>query len=115
MTVEKVPEAESDGRPLRPEILSGLQKRTLRAQAHDLKPIVMVGKHGISGTVVEAVSEALDRHELIKVSIPSEGRQERREMAALISAPTGSHIIQTIGHVVVLFRQRTHDSNFKLR
>lgn len=115
MTVDKVTEAEKRGRTLQPEVLSGLQKRTLRAQAHDLKPIVMVGKLGISDMVVEAVNDALDQHELIKVSVPSEGRRERREMAALISVPTGSHVIQTIGHVVVLFRQRKHDSNFKLR
>ena len=115
MTVDTAMEDENRGRPLQPEALSGLQKRTLRAEAHELKPIVMVGKLGISDTVVEAVNDALEQHELIKVSVPSEGRRERREMAALISIPTGSHIIQTIGHVVVLFRQRKRDSNYKLR
>ena len=98
----------------RPAELSGAQRRYLRAQAHQLKPLVIIGKSGITDGVIEAVNEALDRHELIKVSTPPDGAKLRNEMGQTLAEQTGSHVAQTIGRIVVLFRQKAKESAFKL-
>ena len=98
----------------RPTEISGAQRRYLRAKAHSLKPVVFVGKSGINEGVISATQEALKVHELIKVSAPSEGGAQRREIADSLAEQTGSHVAQTIGHVIVLFRQKVQRSEFKL-
>ena len=64
--------------------------------------------------VIAATADALKVHELIKVSAPSEGNAQRRAIAQEMSDKTGSHVVQTIGHIVVLFRQKGQRSDFKL-
>ena len=100
--------------PPRPAEINGAQRRYLRSQAHALKPIVYVGKGGLNEGVITATSDALNTHELIKVSAPSEGSAERRAIAVSLATATGSHVAQTIGHVILLFRQKAQKSAFKL-
>lgn len=98
----------------RPKAVNGSQKRYLRAQGHRLKPLVFIGRGGITDGVIDAVKDALDRHELIKISVPADGARNRNEMGRILSTMTGSHVAQTIGRVVLLFRQKGTDSQFKL-
>lgn len=102
------------GITLRPKTIDGAQKRYLRAQGHRLKPLVFIGKGGITDGLIDAVKDALDRHELVKISVPAEGSRNRNEMGQTLSMMTGSHVAQTIGRVVLLFRQKGKDSQFKL-
>ena len=62
-------------------MLSGKQKRFLRAEAHGLEPTVMIGKEGLSDTLLEAVREALLAHELIKVRVLDTAPVERHDAA----------------------------------
>ena len=73
-----------------------------------------MGKAGITEGVVEATQDALRVHELIKVSLPAESSDQKKALSTVLSESTGSHIIQTIGHIVVLFRQRKDGSVFAL-
>ena len=61
--------------------LTGKQRRFLRAEAHALSPVVMVGKEGLSDTVLNAVREALLAHELIKVRQLDTAPLSREELA----------------------------------
>jgi len=85
--------------------LSQSQKRHLRSQAHHLKPVVIIGQHGLTENVVMEIGNALDAHELIKVKINAEDREARRELIGEILHKTGAELIQSIGHVAVLFRR----------
>ena len=98
----------------RPAEITGAQRRYLRAKAHALKPKVFDGKGGLNDGVISATLDSLDSHEMIKVSAPSEGNAQRREIAQSLATNTGSHVAQTIGHIIVLFRQKGHGSEFKL-
>ncbi len=95
--------------PLKP-----YQKRQLRALAHPLKPVVLLGGQGLSEAVLEEIEHALGHHELIKVRIPGMGREEKRLAIEAICARTGAELVQTIGHVAVLFRPRAKDSKLML-
>ena len=81
----------------RPLELNGAQRRYLRSQAHHLKALVSVGKGGVTDGVLDAVKDALDRHELIKVNVPADGAAQRNATGEALSRMTGSHVAQTIG------------------
>lgn len=63
-------------------MLTGKQKRYLRSQAHHLQPIFQVGKGGTNDQVIRHISEALERRELIKVSILNNNLDDPQEIAA---------------------------------
>lgn len=84
--------------------LSSKQKSYLRGLAHKLKPVVMVGDAGISEGVINETDGRLAHHELIKVRISGMDRAQRHENAAELAAQTGSELIHSIGHIVVLYR-----------
>lgn len=84
--------------------LSSSQIRNLRSQAHHLKPVVMVGQHGLKDTILEEVEIALDAHELIKVKIVAD-KEERIEIANLIIKASHAELVQHIGQMAILFRR----------
>ncbi|PIP80730.1 MAG: ribosome assembly RNA-binding protein YhbY [Gammaproteobacteria bacterium CG22_combo_CG10-13_8_21_14_all_40_8] len=84
--------------------LNNSQIRFLRSRAHSLNPVVMVAGNGLSETVMDAIDEALEYHELIKVKLRTEEREEKLTFIEQICKKTRSTKIQTIGHIVVLYR-----------
>jgi RNA-binding protein len=90
---------------LRPGKISSARRRSLRAQAHHLRPVVQIGQAGLTEGVIAAVQVALDQHELIKVSINGESPTERKSGAIELGEATGSHVVQVIGRVIILFRE----------
>jgi len=77
----------------------------LRARAHALRPVVIVGQAGITPGVMNEINVALDYHELIKVRVNAADREQRREMVSRICGDTGAELIQSMGHIVTLFRE----------
>lgn len=86
--------------------ISSQQKRELRKQVHHLKPVVMVGQHGLSDNVFAELEIALDHHELIKIRISAGDKEERKQLLERILERTGAALVQTIGHVAALYREK---------
>ena len=84
--------------------LDGYQRRHLRGLAHHLKPIVQVGKAGVSPTVIAAVDQALETHELIKVRLAGD-KAEKREMISEFEDKLGCSEVGLVGHVTTLYRE----------
>lgn len=85
--------------------LSNSQIRYLRSLAHALKPVVMVGQHGLRESVMDEIGIALDHHELIKVKVSVGDKEERDALIAVITSQTGAELVQRIGNMAVLFRR----------
>lgn len=85
--------------------LSNKQVKFLKAQAHALKPVVRVGQHGLTAAVFKELEIALDHHELVKVKVAAEDREAREAMLSSLAGKTRAQVVQTIGGMVVLFRQ----------
>jgi RNA-binding protein len=85
--------------------LTGAQRKYLRGMAHYLKPMIQVGKNGLTDSVVEIIDKALEDHELIKVRI-SNPEGQKRELADDIAKRTGSAWVGMVGFVVTLYRQQ---------
>ena len=84
--------------------LTNNQTKSLRGQAHPLKPVVMVGQNGLKDTIFEEIETALDFHELIKVKVAAD-RDEREEIIEEILKKSKAEKVQQIGQVLVLFRR----------
>ena len=84
--------------------LSGSQRRYLRAEAHQLKAVVQVGKQGVSSQVVAQIASAFDAHELIKVQYPAE-REEKEGLVDLLQDRLGAVCAGIVGHVLILYRR----------
>lgn len=95
-------------------MLTGKQRRHLRALAHDMKPIVQVGKGGIDGGLIGAVDQALTDHELVKVKVGEASGLDRHEAAENLATATKSEVAQVLGNTVLLYRPHPEDPQIKL-
>lgn len=84
--------------------MNPIEKKKLKAQAHPLNPVVMIGQSGLTPAVLKEINVALDAHELIKIKIRAE-RDERNIIKEQICADTHAKLIQSIGQVAVIFRK----------
>jgi RNA-binding protein len=86
-------------------MLTGKQRRELRAKGHHLQPVVQVGKEGASETVVKSLDAALTTHELVKIKLGQSVSEPRHDMAETLAARTGSELVQVLGNTILLFRE----------
>ncbi|HEV8245710.1 MAG TPA: ribosome assembly RNA-binding protein YhbY, partial [Polyangiaceae bacterium] len=86
--------------------LIGKERRYLRALAHSLKPVVLVGNQGVSEAVLRAIDEALGTHELIKVKIGGDGSEQLGTVGLRIATTMRAELVQVIGRMLVLYRRR---------
>lgn len=80
------------------------QKRHLRRLGHSLKPVVRLGNAGLTPAVLNEIELALDHHELIKVKVVAEDREQRQSLIERITADTGAALAQSIGQIALLYR-----------
>ncbi len=84
--------------------LTNNQKKFLRSIGHSLKPVVMVGQHGLSDAVLAEIESSMGKHELLKIKIRTESKDEKQQMVDKILDFSKSHLVQVIGNVVVIYR-----------
>lgn len=84
--------------------LSIAEKKRFRRIGHELKPVVMTGGQGLTEGILAETDRALEDHELIKVRVNGEDREERAEAIQLIARHCKAQIVQIIGKIVLLYR-----------
>lgn len=80
-------------------------KKELKARAHSLRPVVIVGQKGLTAAVVASIEEALIAHQLIKVRLPTLDKENQLLRIAQISEILQAHVVGTIGRVLILYRE----------
>ncbi|MFG0213679.1 ribosome assembly RNA-binding protein YhbY [Brevibacillus porteri] len=95
-------------------MLTGKQKRFLRAEAHHLAPIFQVGKGGVNENMITQIKEALEVRELIKVAILQNNNDDKHQVAEDLAAGAGAELVQLIGHTVVLYKESRENKTIKL-
>ena len=93
--------------------ISEKQRRRLKALAHHLKPVLIVGQNGLTDGVLDEFAITLESHELVKVRINAGDREERQAMTDTLCAKGGAELVQRIGHVAVFYRR--HPEKPKIR
>ena len=89
----------ADSKPLDNKML-----RRLRRIAHHLNPVVSIGDAGLTDAVVGETERALSDHELIKVKIHSESRDERKALTSQLAQRCEARLVQSIGKVAILYK-----------
>ena len=84
--------------------LTNNQKKYLRSIAHDLKPFVMIGQHGLSESVIAEIDSTMLKNELIKIKLRVEDRDEKQKIIEKILEFSHAEIVQVIGGVLVIYR-----------
>jgi len=95
-------------------MLSGKQKRFLRAQANQIKPIFQVGKTGVNPNMIKQMDDALEKRELIKVSVLQNCLDDKETVAEKLAVGTGSELVQIIGKNIVLYKESNDNKQIEL-
>ncbi|WP_173916076.1 ribosome assembly RNA-binding protein YhbY [Halobacillus sp. Marseille-Q1614] len=95
-------------------MLTSKAKKHLRKLSHDIQPIFQVGKAGVNENMTTQISEALEKRELIKVSILQNNFEDNREVAHQIAEETNSHIVQVIGSTIILYKESEENKQIRL-
>jgi len=82
-------------------------RRELRSRGHALKPVVSIGNAGLSKAVLRELELSLEHHELMKVRIGGAERELRRQMIGDICRQLNAELVQAVGHVALIYRERT--------
>ena len=85
--------------------LTNPQIRELKAKAQRLKPMLKVGKDGLSPGFLTALDEALKHNPLLKVKFDA-FKEEKRQMAQTMAQRAGAHLVTRVGNVIVLYRPK---------
>ena len=94
--------------------LDGFQRRHLRGLAHPLRPVVMIGKEGLSEAVVAKADAELLAHELIKIRFQA-AKDEKRALLGELAERTRAELVGVVGHVGILFRQNREPEKRRVR
>ena len=87
-------------------ILTPAERRGLKAQAHHLHPVIMIGEAGLTPAVLKEIDLALKSHELIKIRVLGDDRVRRKGLPGEICAALDASPVQSIGKMLVIFRPR---------
>ena len=80
------------------------ERSFLKSRANTIKPLVSVGKDGLSENIINEINISLYHNELIKVSVLKNNNIEPKEMANEIAEKTGSEVVQVLGSKITLYK-----------
>jgi RNA-binding protein len=86
--------------------LTPVERSSLRAEAHALKPIVIIGEAGLTPAVIKEIDLGLNSHGLIKVRVFGDDREARLAMYETICGDLGAAPVQHIGKLLVVYRPK---------
>lgn len=84
--------------------LTSAQVRELRARAHGLNPVVSISENGLTDAVLKEIDVCLKAHELIKIRVYGDSRDDRLAYLERICAELGAAPVQHIGKLLVVYR-----------
>lgn len=84
--------------------LSSAQRSELRAQAHNLNPVVSIAENGLTDSVLKEIDTCLKAHQLIKIRVYGDSRENRLAYLEQICTTLGAAAVQHIGKLLVVYR-----------
>ncbi|MCM1287716.1 MAG: ribosome assembly RNA-binding protein YhbY [Clostridium sp.] len=94
--------------------MTSKQRAYLKGLAMNMDAIINIGKSSLTPEMTQAVAEAIEKRELIKVGVLKNCADDPKEIADMLAERTGSQVVQVIGKKIVLFKQKKKDSKIKL-
>lgn len=95
-------------------MMNSKQRAYLKSLANKVTPIFQVGKSSLTPEMITAIDGALEKRELIKVSILKNCLDEPKEIGNVIAERTHSEVVQVIGKKIILYRPSKNDPKIEL-
>ena len=94
--------------------MTSKQRAYLKGLAMNIEPVFQVGKSGLTTEITEAVLEAFNTRELIKLAVLKNCLEDPKEIAAVIAERTHSQVVQVIGKKIVLYKENKDHKKINL-
>ena len=94
--------------------MTSKQRAYLKGLVMNLDPIFQIGKSSLTPEVTNAVAEALEARELIKLTVLKNCADDERELAQILSERTHSEVVQVIGKKIVLYKPAKDEKKRKI-
>lgn len=94
--------------------MTSKQRAYLKGLAMNLEPVFQIGKSGLTPEVTEAVREAFNKKELIKLTVLKNCMEDPSSMAGMLAERTGSQVVQVIGKKIVLYKENKDHKKIEL-
>lgn len=94
--------------------LSSKQRKYLETLAHDIEPMVRIGKGGVTPTLIQTVIDNLKTQELVKVKILDNASVEKDEVADVLVEHAACTLVRIIGRVIILYRPKDEEKKRRI-
>lgn len=94
--------------------MTSKQRAYLRGLAMNIDPIFQIGKASVTPEFIGAIREALEKRELIKISVLKNCSDDPKELANLVAERTRSEVVQVIGKKIVLYKESKDNKKIML-
>ncbi|HEY8364230.1 MAG TPA: ribosome assembly RNA-binding protein YhbY [Haloplasmataceae bacterium] len=95
-------------------MLKGKQIRYLRRLSHHVKPVMQIGKNGITENFLHTFFDAINAHELVKVSVLDNCLEDKTDLANIICENVGCELVQIIGNQLIFYRPSNKENNKRI-
>lgn len=92
--------------------LTSAERKAFSAQAHDLKPVVIIGQAGVTEGVMGKIADSLKAHELIKIKF-NEYKEDKQELTTEICTACEAQLIRIIGNIAILYKENKEKEDKK--
>ena len=80
--------------------------KSLKQLSHHLEPVILLGAKGLTDAVHKEIEAALEAHELVKIKLSSKDKLEKQKLTETICQTHHADLINQIGHMIVIYRER---------
>ncbi|MBQ4522691.1 MAG: ribosome assembly RNA-binding protein YhbY [Lachnospiraceae bacterium] len=94
--------------------MTSKQRAYLKGLAMNIDPIFQIGKSSLTPEVTEAIREAIDKRELIKISVLKNCLDDPKEIANVLAERTRAQVVQVIGKKIVLYKESKDNKKIEL-
>ena len=94
-------------------MLTGKQRAMLKAESHDYKPVINIGKFSLTDDVIKATDEALEARELIKIKILNNNMDDPKDILSELRDKLNAEFVNHVGNIFTIYR-KNDDNKFGL-
>ncbi len=95
-------------------MLTGKQRSYLKGLAHNMRPVLQVGKDGITTAFIEQVRETIEKRELIKITLLESVDEDAKTAGNIIAERSGAEFVQAVGRKVVIYKANKEKPQIEL-
>lgn len=96
-------------------MLTGKQRAQLKSLAHNLDPVVQIGKNGLTDSVIESLLGVLETRELVKISVLDNSPEEVNDIIERVLEETGAEFVQSMGSKLVIYKESKDHKKIDIR